>query len=140
TGFNRLGLPLEDALALAADVSRPASFSPVLVMSHLACGDDPSNPMNRQQLETFRKVSGAFEGIDSSLSASAGTFLGPVYHFDLTRPGIALYGGEAVNGVPNPRRTVATAEARILQVRATKAGESVSYGAACRLARDSRLA
>lgn len=140
TGFNRLGLPLDDALALADDVSRPASFSPVLVMSHLACGDDPENPMNRQQLETFQRVSAAFEGIDSSLSASAGTFLGTDYHFDLTRPGIALYGGEAVNGMANPMRPVATAEARILQVREAKAGESVSYGAACRLARDSRLA
>ena len=42
TGFNRLGLSIEDALALADDVSRPASFSPVLVLSHLACADDPS--------------------------------------------------------------------------------------------------
>jgi len=140
TGFNRLGLPLEDALALADDVSRPASFSPVLVLSHLACGDDPLSPMNRQQLESFLKVSAAFEGIDSSLSASAGTFLGPEYHFDLTRPGIALYGGEAVNGVKNPMRAVATAEARILQIREAKAGEAVSYGATCTLGRDSRLA
>ncbi len=140
TGFNRLGLPLEDALALADDVSRPASLSPVLVLSHLACGDDPSSPMNRQQLESFRKVSAAFEGIDSSLSASAGTFLGAEYHFDLTRPGIALYGGEAVNGMENPMRPVVKAEARIVQVREAKAGESVSYGAAATLSRDSRLA
>lgn len=140
TGFNRLGLPLEDALALADDVSRPASFSPVLVLSHLACGDDPSSPMNRRQLESFRRVSSAFEGIDSSLSASAGTFLGPEYHFDLTRPGIALYGGEAVNGMKNPMRPVATAEARVLQVRDARADEAVGYGAVSRLTRDSRLA
>ncbi|WP_170253389.1 MULTISPECIES: alanine racemase [Alphaproteobacteria] len=140
TGFNRLGLSLEDALALADDVSRPASFSPVLILSHLACGDDPESPMNRQQLEVFRRVSDAFEGIDSSLSASAGIFLGTEYHFDLTRPGIALYGGEAVNGAKNPMRPVATAEARILQIRDAKVGETVSYGGTCKLARDSRLA
>ncbi|MBO3759673.1 alanine racemase [Ciceribacter sp. L1K22] len=140
TGFNRLGLPLEDALALAADVSRPASFSPVLVMSHLACGDDPSSPMNGRQLQLFRQVSDAFEGIESSLSASAGIFLGPDYHFDLTRPGIALYGGEAVNGVANPMRAAVKAEARVLQVREAKAGETVSYGGTLKLARDSRLA
>lgn len=140
TGFNRLGLPIQDALALASDVSRPASFSPVLVMSHLACGDDPASPMNRQQLESFRQVSAAFEGVESSLSASAGIFLGPDYHFDLTRPGIALYGGEAVNGVANPMRPVVKAEARVLMVREAKAGETVSYGGTLRLERDSRLA
>ncbi len=140
TGFNRLGLPMDDAIALADDVSRPASFAPVLVMSHLACGDDPSNAMNRQQLEAFRKVSTAFEGIEASLANSAGIFLGSDYHFDLTRPGIATYGGEAVPGMANPMRPVATAEARIIQTRAVKAGETVGYGRALQLTRDSRLA
>ncbi|QND50053.1 alanine racemase [Rhizobium lusitanum] len=140
TGFNRLGLPMEDALALADDVSRPASFAPVLVMSHLACGDDPTNPMNRQQLESFRKVSAAFEGVEASLANSAGIFLGSDYHFDLTRPGIATYGGEAVPGIANPMRPVATAEARIIQTRFVKSGETVGYGRAMQLARDSRLA
>lgn len=140
TGFNRLGLPMEDAIALADDVSRPASFAPVLVMSHLACGDDPSNAMNRQQLEAFRKVSAAFEGIEASLANSAGIFLGPDYHFDLTRPGIAVYGGESVPGIANPMRPVATAEARIIQTRSVKAGETVGYGRALQLTRDSRLA
>ncbi|MBB3425295.1 alanine racemase [Rhizobium sp. BK312] len=140
TGFNRLGLPMDDAIALADDVSRPASFAPVLVMSHLACGDDPSNAMNRQQLEAFRKVSAAFEGIEASLANSAGIFLGADYHFDLTRPGIATYGGEAVPGLANPMRPVATAEARIIQIRSVKSGETVGYGRALQLTRDSRLA
>ena len=70
----------------------------------------------------------------------AGIFLGEDYHFTLTRPGIALYGGAAVNGVPNPMKPVVTAEARILQVREAKAGESVSYGASAVLARDTRIA
>ncbi len=139
TGFNRLGLTVQDALALAEDVSRPASFSPVLVLSHLHSGDTPSAASNKTQLESFRQVSAAFEGIESSLSASAGIFLGPDYHFDLTRPGIALYGGEAVNGM-KPLRPVATAEARIIQVRNSPAGGTVSYGATHRLTRPSRLA
>ncbi|MDP9808661.1 alanine racemase [Rhizobium tibeticum] len=140
TGFNRLGLSMDEAIALADDVSRPASFAPVLVMSHLACSDDRSSEMNRQQLESFRQVSAAYEGIDSSLAASAGIFLGSDYHFDLTRPGIALYGGEAVNDMVNPMRPVVSAEARIIQVRTVKEGESVGYGRATRLTRDSRLA
>lgn len=140
TGFNRLGLSLDDALFLADDVTRPASFDPVLVLSHLACADTPSSPMNRMQLESFQQVVAAFEGVESSLSASAGIFLGPDYHFDLTRPGIALYGGEAVNGVANPMRAVAKAEARVLQIREAKQGQTVSYGGTLRLTRDSRLA
>lgn len=139
TGFNRLGLPLEDALALADDVSRPASFSPVLVMSHLYSGDNPSSPLSRIQLESFQRVVEAFEGIESSLSASAGIFLGPDYHFDLTRPGIAVYGGEAVNGM-QPLRPVAKAEARIIQIREAASGTTVSYGATHQLSRNSRLA
>ncbi|MBB3398250.1 alanine racemase [Rhizobium sp. BK060] len=140
TGFNRLGLSMDEAIALADDVSRPASFAPVLVMSHLACSDDHSSEMNKQQLESFRRVSAAYEGIESSLAASGGIFLGSDYHFDLTRPGIAVYGGEAVNGVANPMRPVVTAEARIIQVRRAKAGDTVGYGRAMRLTRDSRLA
>lgn len=140
TGFNRLGLSMDDALFLATDVSRPASFSPVLILSHLACADDPFSSMNQTQLQAFHQVSAAFEGIESSLSASAGTLLGPDYHFDLTRPGIALYGGEAVTGLPNPMRPVVKAEARILQIRQARNGETVSYGATCQLRRDSRLA
>ena len=140
TGFNRLGVPLEDALLLADDTSRPASFSPVLVMSHLHSGDNPASLLNRQQLESFRRVAAAFEGIESSLSASAGIFLGPDYHFDLTRPGVALYGGEAVNGVANPMRPVVKAEARIIQIRNARQGETVSYGGTYQLSRESRLA
>ncbi|QLF69984.1 alanine racemase [Peteryoungia desertarenae] len=140
TGFNRLGLSMREAVELASDVSRPASFSPVLVMSHLACGDDPQASMNQAQLQSFQEVAAAFEGIDASLSASGGIGLGSDYHFEMTRPGIALYGGLATtNGTP-ASLTVAKAEARILQIREAKAGDTVSYGAACKLDRDSRLA
>lgn len=140
TGMNRLGLRVEDAVALATDPARPASFSPVLLLSHLACADEPAHPLNLQQLDRFRTAVSAFEGIEASLANSAGIFLGEDYHFELTRPGISLYGGAAVNNVRNPMRPVVTAEARILQVREAKAGESVSYGAAAVLARDSRIA
>ncbi len=70
TCFNRRGLHIDEAMALVDDVSRPASFSPVMIMSHLACGDEPSSAMNRQQLESFRMVRAAYEGIDSRIAAS----------------------------------------------------------------------
>jgi alanine racemase len=140
TGMNRLGLSVEEALALADDPTRPASFSPVLLMSHLACASDPSHPQNRKQLQSFQTLAKAYEGVDSSLANSPGIHLGPEYHFEVTRPGIAIYGGEAIDGVKNPYLPVVTAETRILQIRQGKAGEPVSYGAAHVLSRDSRLA
>lgn len=140
TGMNRLGLTAQEALVFGRVNGRAAIVSPDLLMSHLACADDPAHPMSGQQLESFQQVRAVFPGVDSSLANSAGVFLGPDFHFDLTRPGIALYGGAAVNGVPNPMRPVVTAEARILQVRHARAGEAVSYGATQVLARDSRIA
>ena len=140
TGMNRLGLGATEALALAGDAASPAGSSPVLVMSHLACADDPGHPLNRRQLESFQTVAAAFKGVESSLANSAGVHLGSDYHFDLTRPGIAVYGGEAVNDMPNPMKPVVTAQARILQIRSVRTGETASYGASAQFARDSRVA
>lgn len=140
TGMNRLGLSVDEALAFGERNAVDHIVHPVLLMSHLACADDPAHPLNRQQLQSFQRVRAAFPGVESSLANSAGIFLGPDYHFDLTRPGIALYGGAAVNGVTNPMRPVVKAEARILQVRHAKAGEAVSYGASVMLAHDTVIA
>ncbi|MEN0002445.1 MAG: alanine racemase C-terminal domain-containing protein, partial [Pseudomonadota bacterium] len=85
-------------------------------------------------------VTDAFAGIPTSLANSDGIWLGSDYHANLTRPGIALYGGAAVSDIPNPMRSVVTLKARIVQIRDAKAGETVSYGAAHRLTRESRLA
>lgn len=136
TGMNRLGLTAEEAVA----VSVSAIIPPVIVMSHLACSDEPSHPLNRRQLESFQTVTSRFEGIESSLASSGGILLGPDYRFDLTRPGIALYGGEPIFGAANPMKPVVTAEARILQIRQVPAGQAVSYGATRMLTRDSRIA
>jgi len=140
TGMNRLGLSMSDAMQLVDDPSRPSAFDPVMIMTHLACADDPRHPINLRQLESFQQVAQAYEGVESSLCNSAGIHLGSKYHFNLTRPGIALYGGAAVNGAKNRMLPVVTAEARILQVREAAQGETVSYGATHRLHRDSRLA
>ena len=136
TGMNRLGLTLEEAASLSMSGVR----APAMVMSHLACSDEPNHPLSQKQLQSFQAVARLFAGVEASLSSSGGIFLDPDYHFDLTRPGIALYGGESVFGVVNPMRPVVTAEARILQIRNVAAGGKVSYGATHTLARDSRVA
>ncbi|GGB10016.1 alanine racemase [Brucella endophytica] len=137
TGMNRLGLTPQEAIAFAGQAK---SVRPVLLMSHLACGDSPSHEMNRRQLEAFKAVRAAFGDIETSLANSAGVFMGGDFLFDLTRPGIALYGGEAVNEVANPMKPVATAEARIVQIRHARQGEPVGYGASAILTRDTRIA
>ena len=139
TGMNRLGLTPGEARRLAQNADLLAAIAPDLIMSHLACADTPGHPMNRKQLAAFRAVRVLLPDIPASLSNSAGIFLGSDYHFDLVRPGIALYGGEAVAGQPSATRPVATLEARILQVREAKSGDKVGYGATETLGRPSRI-
>jgi alanine racemase len=111
-----------------------------LVMSHLACADVPNNPMNAIQRQRFDVLRAKLPPAPASLANSGGTFLGPAYHFDLVRPGIALYGGRAHEGKPNPMRTVVRLAAKILQVRDLAPGTSVGYGATFRVSRPSRIA
>ena len=139
TGMNRLGLSADEARALPADGDLVAGLQPSLIMSHLACADEPASPMNAVQRERFATLAGLFPGVPASLANSAGILLGADYQYDLTRPGIALYGARAVVGRP-ALRPVVTAEARVLRVRGAVAGIQVGYGARQTLKRDSQLA
>jgi alanine racemase len=140
TGMNRLGLTVAEARALAEQRELMETIRPSLLMSHLACADTPEHPLNRRQLTAFRAVRVLLANIPASLANSGGVFLGPEYHFDLVRPGIALYGGAAVKDAPNPMEPVVTLEAAVLQVRDVKRDETVGYGAAEATTRQSRIA
>jgi alanine racemase len=74
------------------------------VMSHLACADEPLHPANRQQLASFQAARRALPAAPATLANSSGIFLGADYHFDLARPGAALYGIAPVPGQPNPMK------------------------------------
>ncbi len=124
TGLNRLGLPWRDFDASALDGVRLS-----LVMSHLACASDPDHALNARQLQRFHGIAAAFPGIRTSLASSAGILNGPDFHFDLTRPGIALYGGAPLDEGGPMLEPVARIEAPVLQVRTLKAGDGVGYGA-----------
>ncbi|WP_173931288.1 alanine racemase [Chelativorans sp. Marseille-P2723] len=139
TGMNRLGLTPQRARAFVEENALTGALTPLLIMSHLACSDQPDHPMNRWQLESFQQVRTLFAESESSLANSAGIFLGSDFLADLTRPGIALYGGAPWRGIANPMQPVVTAEARIVQIRQVRAGATVSYGAAP-LTRDSIIA
>ncbi|MFZ2099891.1 MAG: alanine racemase [Oricola sp.] len=140
TGMNRLGLTVEEALALSSRNRTEHLVSPILVMSHLACAEDPEHPLNRLQRESFQRVAAVFGETDSSLVNSAGIFLGSDYRHGLTRPGIAIFGGRVRQGESSPMRPVVTLEARIVQVRHARKGETVSYGATQTLMRDTAIA
>ena len=119
TGMNRLGFRPEDA---------PEPFEGVaLVMSHLACSDEPGHEMNRRQRDAFAAVADRYPGAVRSFANSGGCFLGADFAFDAVRPGICLYGG-GPEGKPDDRiAPVATLTAQIVQLRDVPGGESVGY-------------
>ena len=137
TGMNRLGLR-PDAFARLADDDAFAGLRVALLMTHPACADAPANPMNARQRDLFANARERLPDVAASYCNSA-ALLGDGPVLDLVRPGIALYGGNAVDGVP-PLEPVIGLDARIVQLRDVHAGESVGYGAAWRAERDSRIA
>lgn len=145
TGMSRLGLAPAELDRLVAAPDSLKAFSVPLLMSHLACADDPAHPQNAAQLAQFRAAIGRLVPLLPSRPAlsfanSSGIFLGPDYHFDLTRPGCALYGLTPTPNQPNPMRQVVELKARILQVRHIDAHQTVGYGAAHRATRATRVA
>ncbi len=139
TGINRLGFRLNEASLVRESIEK-LGYAPQMVMSHLACADTPNHEKNRTQLALFGSVMSQFPGIPASLSNSAGLMTGRDYHFQMVRPGIALYGGRAVGGRKNPMQPVVTLHVPILQVTEGRTGESVGYGATYTLNRNSKLA
>lgn len=140
TGLNRLGLPVRDVRLLAADRSMMAGIRFDLVMSHLASADNPRDPKNRDQLVAFETLTALFPGVRRSLAASDGLMLGRAFHFDLVRPGYALYGGQATQLNPAPVEPAVVVSARILAVADVTPGETVGYSATWRAQRPSRIA
>ncbi|HAA91318.1 MAG TPA: alanine racemase [Rhodospirillaceae bacterium] len=140
TGMNRLGFPPIEVDMLRSDPTELDNFTPKLLVSHLACADEPTHAMNAEQLERFRTAQTIFPNVPASLSASSGVFLGPEWHFEMVRPGFALYGGNPQPTGANPMQTVARLKAKILQCRAISSGESVGYGATFRADTPRRIA
>jgi len=132
SGMNRLGMEPAEWAALR-DIA--LGQNPVLVMSHLACADEPGHAMNALQLKVFREMT---EGVDvpRSLAATGGILLGPDYHFDLCRPGIGLYGGRPFSDA----LPVITLDLPVIQIRDVLPGESVGYGNTWIARRPTRIA
>jgi len=132
TGMNRLGMMARDWIDWR---DRLMAAGPALVMSHLACADQAQHPMNARQLAAFRDLSGGL-AVARSLAATGGILLGADYHFDLTRPGIGLYGGQPyARALP-----VVALSVPVIQIRDLAVDQTVGYGNSWRALRPSRIA
>lgn len=127
TGMSRLGLPVEEALALRGEGAFDALGTPVL-MTHLVSAETPQAPVNAAQIAAFARLMEAFEGWPTSFANSSGVYLAGAPACDLARPGYALYGGNPTPGADNPMLPVVRLEVPILQVRNVAAGEGAGYG------------
>lgn len=122
TGMNRLGMEEPEWEAVAPYV---LEIGPELIMSHLACSDEPDHPMNEAQLAAFHAMTDG-TGVPRSLSATGGILLGSRYHFDLTRPGIGLYGARPFDA----GQQVVHLSLPVIQTREIGPDEAVGYGCA----------
>ncbi|MFY0633119.1 MAG: alanine racemase [Vannielia sp.] len=121
TGMNRLGMEPGEWTAVR-DVAVPRK--PRLIMSHLASADEPESPQNKAQVQLFRELTSGC-GIPRSLGATGGILLGADYHFELTRPGIGLYGGLPFRDA----RQAVQLDLPVIQTGVVLKGESVGYNA-----------
>lgn len=129
TGMNRMGLQNVEAEKLAADPSLLQGIDVKCIMSHFACADEPGHPMNESQYENFRLIAKNFPLAEKSLANSSGIIRDRKYHFDLLRPGIALYGGNPAPETKNPMEPVVSLYAPVIRTRAVGKGEGVGYNA-----------
>jgi alanine racemase len=111
-----------------------------LVMSHLACAEEAGQPMNQEQRARFERLRCLLPEVPASLANSSGIFLGPAFHYQLCRPGVALYGVNPTPAHANPMAPVVTLEAPVLQVHEIARPGSVGYGATYRTRAGARIA
>ena len=132
TGMNRLGMEAPEWAATRTDLE---AGQLTLVMSHLACADAPDHPLNASQLAAFTAMTAGVSA-PRSFSATGGILLGPDYHFDLTRPGVGLYGGAPFDAA----RAVVTLSLPVVQIRDVAPGETVGYAASFTAKRPTKIA
>jgi alanine racemase len=128
SGMSRLGMTPAEVERLASDPQGLDGVSIDLVMSHLACADEPDNPANPLQRRNFDALRAKLPQTAASFANSSGIFLGPDYHYDLARPGVALYGVNPTPGHSNPMLPVVGLTAKVIQTRELPPDTGVGYG------------
>ena len=128
SGMSRLGLSPADVDAGLQDPDFLHGIELRYLMSHLACAEVTEHPMNAAQHRHFIAARARFPACGASFANSSGIFLGPDFHFDLVRPGAALYGIAPVAGAANPMQPAVRLQGRIIQTRRIAEGDGVGYG------------
>lgn len=143
TGMSRFGMQINEFLKEFLHFPK-TNINLVLLMSHLACADDKLHPLNELQLKKFQAIvaqaKSVFPLLKASLANSSGIFLGEEWHFDLVRPGAALYGINPQPGNVNPLQKTISLKLPILQIKALVDKASIGYGAGVQLESGARLA
>ena len=140
SGMSRLGLPAGEVEILSAEPERLDGLDLRYWASHLVSAEEADNPLNAEQLRRFNELRTGLSPAGASLANSSGIFLGSDYHFEMVRPGVALYGVNPTPGAPNPMREAVQLRGRIIQLQQIDRHGSVGYGAAWRAERASRIA
>lgn len=139
TGMNRLGLDNTDLRRLINNPQILIKANIYMLLSHLACSDEPKNTMNKHQLLEFNSLIKRLPKLTASLANSGGIYLGKKFHFDLVRPGLALYG--SVPGHPqNNLKNCIFLYGRVLQLREVDKGQLIGYGGTYKLPKKARIA
>ena len=136
TGMNRLGAPFCEL----GDIAALEGLNVSIVMSHLACSSNPADPKNEIQRDAFARAAEMFPTATRSLAASAGTLMDQTYHGQMTRIGIALFGGSPFDVEDERIRPVASLKAPVIQLRDVSSGETVGYGATFAAERPAKIA
>lgn len=132
TGMGRLGFNIEQAKYYYSKLlSHPYIAKPIKIMSHLACADEISHPLNQQQIKLFKEF---IIGMNSeySISNSAGILNFPDCHYNYVRPGILLYGIHPIKGKTAADlnlKPVMTLQTSLISVQTLKKGSFIGYGA-----------
>src|SRR3546814_917050 len=125
--MSRLGLEPEAVAALANDPDFRCEVSLRLVMTHLACADEPEHEANAAQLKRFLSARSLFPEVPASIANSGGAQLPSDFHLDMARPGIALFGG-LTGSAAEQLHPIVDLDARVLQIREIDGGMGVGYG------------
>lgn len=129
TAMNRQGISLTETQKIIDEPSITHGIHFETVMSHFACADEKDHPLNAQQAKLFEQYSHHFTQSKRSLANSSGIFRDPAYHYDMVRPGYALYGGNPTPETKNPIKRVLGLEVPVLHTRFCKKGDAIGYGA-----------
>lgn len=140
TGMSRLGLPHYELQALITEPALLEAMDIKFIISHLASGDNAESPQNHAQLKQLQAALKLLPHYPVAFSNSGGSFMEDAYHFDLARPGIALYGGAPQENIPNPMQPVVSLQARVIQCRTVPANTLVGYGGSYVTTTETRIA